>query len=311
MENSLKFYIDGEWVEPNTLKKLDVINPADESVAGTIALGNEKDVDMAVKAARKAFASFSLTSVDDRISMLEKINDIYKERYGEMVETISKEMGAPTWLCKAAQAAMLTAHLKTTISVLKNFSFNESKGKVFIKKEPVGVCGFITPWNWPINQISTKVFPALATGCTMVLKPTEVAPLNAILFAEVLDQAGVPKGVFNLVNGDGPTVGEALSSHPDIDMMSFTGSTRAGIRVAKAAADTVKRVTQELGGKSPNIILEDADFDKAVKQGVEAMMLNSGQSCNAPSRMLVPASMQSKAIEIAKEVASRTVVGDP
>ncbi len=311
MENSLKFYIDGAWVEPNTLKKLDVINPADESVVGTIALGNEKDVDMAVKAARKAFASFSLTSVDDRISMLEKINDIYKERYGEMVETISKEMGAPTWLCKAAQAAMLTAHLKTTISVLKNFSFNESKGKVFIKKEPVGVCGFITPWNWPINQISTKVFPALATGCTMVLKPTEVAPLNAILFAEVLDQAGVPKGVFNLVNGDGPTVGEALSSHPDIDMMSFTGSTRAGIRVAKAAADTVKRVTQELGGKSPNIILEDADFDKAVKQGVEAMMLNSGQSCNAPSRMLVPASMQSKAIEIAKEVASRTVVGDP
>ena len=311
MENSLKFYINGEWVEPNSQKTLEVINPADESVAGTIALGDATDVDKAVKAARKAFPTFSQTSVDDRIAMLEKINEVYKGRYGEMVETISREMGAPTWLCKAAQAAMLTAHLKTTIAVLKNFSFSETKGKIFMKKEPIGVCGFITPWNWPINQISTKVFPALATGCTMVLKPTEVAPLNAILFGEILHEAGIPKGVFNLVNGDGPTVGEAMSSHPEIDMMSFTGSTRAGIRVAKAAADTVKRVTQELGGKSPNIILEDADFEKAVKQGVEAMMLNSGQSCNAPSRMLVPASMQAKAVEIAKEAAAGTTVGDP
>ena len=311
MKNSHKFYINGEWVEPTNLKTLEVINPADESSLSTIALGDAKDVEKAVSAARNAFESFSNTSRDDRISLLEAIEVAYKPRFDEMAETISKEMGAPMWLCKGGQAKMMSLHLKTTIKVLKSFEFNDTRGKAHLRKEPIGVCGFITPWNWPINQISTKVFPAIATGCTMVLKPTEVAPLNAILFAEVLHEAGVPKGVFNLINGDGPSVGEALSSHPDIDMMSFTGSTRAGIRVAKAAADTVKRVTQELGGKSPNIILEDADLERSITNGVNAMTMNSGQSCNAPSRMFVPADLQDKVVEIARAVAEGTTVGDP
>jgi len=309
--NNLKFYIDGEWVEPGKSKTLDVINPADESVIGQIAMGDSADVDKAVAAARRAFVTFSQTSREERVAILEAIQEGYKARYEEMVETISKEMGAPMWLCKAAQAAMLTAHLGTSIEVLKNYQFEEQKGSINLKREPVGVCGFITPWNWPINQIACKVFPAIAAGCTMVLKPTEIAPLNAILFTEILHDAGVPKGVFNLVNGDGPTVGEAMSSHPGIDMMSFTGSTRAGIRVAKAAADTVKRVTQELGGKSPNIILDDADLGAAVKRDVDGMFLNSGQSCNAPSRMFVPATLQEEAIAIAKQAAEETTVGDP
>ncbi len=311
MGNNLKFYIDGEWVEPGKSKTLDVINPADESVIGQIAMGDSADVDKAVAAARRAFVTFSQTSREERVAILEAIQEGYKARYEEMVETISKEMGAPMWLCKAAQAAMLTAHLGTSIEVLKNYQFEEQKGSINLKREPVGVCGFITPWNWPINQIACKVFPAIAAGCTMVLKPTEIAPLNAILFTEILHDAGVPKGVFNLVNGDGPTVGEAMSSHPGIDMMSFTGSTRAGIRVAKAAADTVKRVTQELGGKSPNIILDDADLGAAVKRDVDGMFLNSGQSCNAPSRMFVPATLQEEAIAIAKQAAEETTVGDP
>ncbi len=311
MGNNLKFYIGGEWVEPNNPQTLDVINPADESVLGQIAMGDATDVDKAVAAARKAFASYSQTSRDERIALLESIQEKYKNRYGEMVETISSEMGAPIWLCKAAQAAMLTAHLGTTIEVLKNYEFNVQRGAINLRREPVGVCGFITPWNWPINQIACKVFPALAAGCTMVLKPTEVAPMNALLFTEIMDEAGVPAGVFNLVNGDGPSVGEAMSSHPGIDMMSFTGSTRAGIRVAKASAETVKRVTQELGGKSPNIILDDADLEVAVKRDVEGMFLNSGQSCNAPSRMFVPKEMQEQAIEIAKKAAEGTNVGDP
>lgn len=311
MGNNLKFYIDGEWVEPGKSKTLDVINPADESVIGQIAMGDSADIDKAVAAARRAFVTFSQTSREERVAILEAIQEGYKARYEEMVETISKEMGAPMWLCKAAQAAMLTAHLGTSIEVLKNYQFEEQKGSINLKREPVGVCGFITPWNWPINQIACKVFPAIAAGCTMVLKPTEIAPLNAILFTEILHDAGVPKGVFNLVNGDGPTVGEAMSSHPGIDMMSFTGSTRAGIRVAKAAADTVKRVTQELGGKSPNIILDDADLGAAVKRDVDGMFLNSGQSCNAPSRMFVPATLQEEAIAIAKQAAEETTVGDP
>jgi|TARA_Y100001935_G_scaffold187771_1_gene156182 aldehyde dehydrogenase (NAD+) len=309
--NNLKFYIDGEWVDPDKESKLDVINPADESVIGQISMGGASDVDKAVAAARRAFNTFSQTSREERVALLEAIQEGYKARYNDMVETISKEMGAPMWLCKAAQAAMLTAHLGTSIEVLKNYQFEEHRGSINLKREPVGVCGFITPWNWPINQIACKVFPAIAAGCTMVLKPTEIAPLNAILFTEILHEAGVPKGVFNLVNGDGPTVGEAMSSHPGIDMMSFTGSTRAGIRVAKAAADTVKRVTQELGGKSPNIILDDADLKTAVKRDVDGMFLNSGQSCNAPSRMFVPASLQEEAIAIAKQAAEETTVGDP
>ena len=311
MDNCLKFYINGEWVTPSDPKPCDVINPATEEVIGQIALGNEKDVDKAVAAAKAAFPSFSQTTVAERVELLKAVEAAYKERYQEIVETISAEMGAPIWLCKAAQAAMGPAHLNSVIQVLENYHFEERRGNVTLRREPVGVCGFITPWNWPINQIACKVFPALAAGCTMVLKPSEVAPLNAALFAEVLDAAGVPKGVFNLINGDGATVGEAMSRHPDIDMMSFTGSTRAGIQVAKAAADTVKRVAQELGGKSPNIILDDADFEKQVSGGVQSMFLNSGQSCNAPSRMLVPEARHDEAVAIAKRAAEATNVGDP
>ena len=242
-----KFYINGEWVDPVNPQHFDVINPATEESIGRIALGNEEDLNNAVAAAKNAFDSFSQTTKEERIELIGKIIEVYQSRYDEIAETISSEMGAPLWLSKAAQAATGAGHLGTFLEILKNYEFEEDRGNTRIRKEAVGVCGFITPWNWPINQITCKVAPALAAGCTMVLKPSEIAPLNAILFAEILDEAGVPAGVFNLVNGDGPTVGEAMSSHKDIDMMSFTGSTRAGIAVAKASADTVKRVAQELG----------------------------------------------------------------
>ena len=281
-----EFYINGEWVKPvNNLKTLDVINPATEEVFGRIALGDKDDVDAAVEAAYNAFESFGYSSVDERVSLLEKILEVYKGKYDEIAETISSEMGAPIALSKAAQAATGLGHISTALETLKNYKFEEVKGSALIRKEPIGVVGMITPWNWPINQITCKVGPALAAGCTMVLKPTEIAPFNAILLAEVLHEAGVPKGVFNLVNGDGPSVGEAMSAHPKIDMMSFTGSTRAGVAVAKGSADTVKRVHQELGGKSANIILDDADFGKAVTKGTAHMFNNTGQSCNAPSRL--------------------------
>ena len=311
MKSCLKFYINGEWVAPSDPKPFDVINPATEQVIGQIMLGNKQDVDKAVAAAKAAFPSFSRTTKQERVELLEAILESYKKRYNEMAETISEEMGAPMSLSKAAQAAMGPAHLATAIEILKNYSFEEKHGSVTLRREPIGVCGFITPWNWPINQIACKVIPALAAGCTMVLKPSEVAPLNAAIFAEILHDAGVPRGVFNLVNGDGPTVGNAMSSHPDIDMMSFTGSTRAGIQVAKAAADTVKRVAQELGGKSANIILDDADFNTAVTRGVQHVCQNSGQSCNAPTRMLVPASRHEEAVAIAKAAAEQIIVGDP
>ena len=307
-----EFYINGEWVKPvNSLNTLDVVNPATEEVYGRIALGDKDDVDVAVNAANDAFESYSQLSVDDRVSLLEKILEVYQGRYDEIAETISTEMGAPIGLSKAAQAATGLGHFGTAINSLKNYAFEETKGKAIIRKEPIGVVGMITPWNWPINQISCKVGPALAAGCTMVLKPTEIAPFNAILLAEVLHEAGVPKGVFNLINGDGPGVGEAMSSHPRIDMMSFTGSTRAGIAVAKGSAETIKRVHQELGGKSANIILDDADFEKAVSKGTAHMFNNTGQSCNAPSRMLVPESRQDEAKEAAKAVAEGINVGDP
>ena len=307
-----EFYINGEWVKPvNGLKTLDVINPATEEVFGRIALGDEDDVDAAVEAAYSAFETFGFSSVEERISLLEKILEVYQGKYDEIAETISSEMGAPIGLSKAAQAATGLGHFSTALETLKNYKFEEVKGSALIRKEPIGVVGMITPWNWPINQISCKVGPAIAAGCTMVLKPTEIAPFNAILLAEVLHEAGVPKGVFNLVNGDGPTVGEAMSAHPKIDMMSFTGSTRAGVAVAKGSADTVKRVHQELGGKSANIILDDADFSKAVSKGTAHMFNNTGQSCNAPSRMLVPAARQDEAKEAAKAVAEGIVIGDP
>src|SRR5690349_20644841 len=258
--NNLKFYIDGAWVDPVARRTLDVINPATEQPVAQISLGGEADVDRAVKAARAAFPVYSRTSKAERIALLERIIEAYKARYDDIAKAISLEMGAPITLATKAQAATGVGHLKQMIAVLSEYEFEHMQGKTRIIREPIGVCGFITPWNWPINQITCKVAPALAAGCTMVLKPSEIAPLNAIIFAEVLHEAGVPPGVFNLVNGDGPTVGEALSAHPDIDMMSFTGSTRAGILVAKAAADTVKRVAQELGGKSANILFPDVDF---------------------------------------------------
>ena len=311
MKECTQFYINGEWVDPVDPKHLDVINPATEETIGKIAMGNSKDVDKAVAAAKEAFESFSQTSKEERLALMGKILEVYQSRYDEIAETISSEMGAPLWLSKAAQAATGAGHFGTFMEVLKNYNFDEDKGTTRLRKEPVGVCGLITPWNWPINQIACKVAPALAAGCTMVLKPSEVSPLNAVIFAEVLHEAGVPAGVFNLVNGDGLSVGEAMSSHPDIDMMSFTGSTRAGVAVAKASADTVKRVSQELGGKSANIILDDADFNQSVAGGVTGCFMNSGQSCNAPTRMLVPADRQDEAVAIAKATAEATVVGDP
>ncbi len=311
MRDYLKFYIDGAWVDPVTPKTLDVINPATEGVAGRISLGAAADVDKAVKAARKAFESFSRTTREERIELMERIIEEYKKRYADMAEAITEEMGAPGWLSQRAQAAMGVGHMQTAIEVLKSYPFEELRGTTLIAKEPIGVCGFITPWNWPVNQIATKVAPALATGCTMVLKPSEVAPFSGYIWTEIMHAAGVPAGVFNMVNGDGPSVGAAISSHPGVDMVSFTGSTRAGIDVATKAAATVKRVHQELGGKSPNIILENVDLAAAVKRGVQSVMTNSGQSCNAPTRMLAPAKKMDEVIAYAKEAAEATTVGDP
>ena len=311
MSNNLKFYINGDWVDPVGTETLAVINPATEEPIADIAMGSAADIDKAVAAAKAAFTSYSQTSREERIELLQAIVAKYKERFIEVAETISAEMGAPLPLASKAQAPAFIGHFKTTIKVLKDYPFEEDLGTSHIIREPVGVCGFITPWNWPINQVACKVAPALAAGCTMVLKPSEIAPLNAILFAEVLDAAGVPKGVFNLVNGDGPAVGAYLSQHPDVDMMSFTGSTRAGIEVARNAAPTVKRVAQELGGKSANIILDDADFAKAVKRDTFGLCSNSGQSCNAATRMLVPEYRMDEAAAIAKAAAEKINVGDP
>jgi len=311
MRDYLKFYIDGQWVEPKGSKTVDVINPATEAVAGRVTLGTAEDVDVAVRAARKAFASYSQTSREERIDLLERIIAEYQKRFEDMAKAITEEMGAPSWLAQRAQAAMGIAHVQTALQVLKDYKFEEDRGTTRLVKEPIGVCAFITPWNWPVNQIACKVAPALATGCTMVLKPSEVAPFSAWIWTEILAAAGVPAGVYNLVNGDGPVVGAALSSHPEVDMVSFTGSTRAGIEVAKNAAPTVKRVHQELGGKSPNIILDDADYQKAVGGGVASVMMNSGQSCNAPTRMLVPSKRMDEVIAIAKAAAEAHTVGDP
>src|SRR6185437_6331687 len=311
MENKLQFYIDGKWVDPVVPKTLEVIDPSNEEPFARISMGSKADVDKAVAAARRAFETWSRTSKEERLALMGKIVEVYQKRYGDIVQAISREMGAPLGLSKNAQAAMGIAHFTQAMKVLKDFEFEKVEGSTAIVREPVGVVGMITPWNWPIYQIACKVAPARAAGCTMILKPSEIAPMNAMLFAEVLHEAGVPPGVFNLVNGDGPTVGEAMSSHPGIDMMSFTGSTRAGIAVAKAAADTVKRVAQELGGKSANIVLDDADLTKAVSAGVMSMMLNSGQSCNAPSRMFVPRAKNDAAIAIAKAAAEKVKVVDP
>lgn len=311
MQEHLKFYINGEWVDPVTPARLEVINPATEEPFAAISTGSRADVDRAVAAAKSAFDSYSRTTTAERTGLISNILAEYTKRYDEIAAVISTEMGAPIWLSKAAQAATGQAHFATILEILEKYQWEERKGNYVLRREPVGVCGLITPWNWPINQISCKVAPALAAGCTMVLKPSEVAPINAIVLAEILHDAGVPAGVFNLVNGDGPTVGEAMSSHPDIHMMSFTGSTRAGIAVARASADSVKRVAQELGGKSANIILEDADLQSAVAGGVNQIFTNSGQSCNAPARMLVPAAKHDDALEIAGKTAEQVKVGDP
>ena len=311
MKDYRKFYIDGQWVAPSESHDFAVVNPATEEPIATISLGSAKDVDRAVAAAKRAFESYSDASVEDRLTLLRRVIDVYKSKLEEMAATISQEMGAPISLARKAQAPAGLAHLLEIVRVMEHFKFEELKGPTLMRKEPVGVCGLITPWNWPMNQVVAKVAPALAAGCTMVLKPSEFAPLSAYLFAEIFHEAGVPAGVFNLVSGDGPTVGAAISSHPDVAMVSFTGSTRAGVAVAQAAAPTVKRVTQELGGKSANIILDDADLEKAVKQGVQECFRNTGQSCNAPTRMLIPRSKMAAAVETAKQTAEATRVGDP
>jgi aldehyde dehydrogenase (NAD+) len=311
MREQLNFYIDGIWVAPAKPRPHDVINPANEEPCGRISLGSGADVDKAVAAARRAFETWSQSSIDERKALLDKIIAVYQRRLPEMAETISMEMGAPLPMANAMQAPAGLGGLMDARKQLDTFKFEEDQPGSRIIHEPVGVVGMITPWNWPVNQIAAKVGPALAAGCTMILKPSELAPLNAVLFAEILDEAGVPPGVFNLINGDGPGVGAAMAAHPGIDMMSFTGSTRAGTSVMKTAADSVKRVALELGGKSPNIILDDADLQKAVRRGMSHMANNTGQSCNAPSRMLAPRSKYDEVVAIAAETAKGIKVAAP
>jgi aldehyde dehydrogenase (NAD+) len=306
-----QFYIDGAWVDPLEPKEFKVINPATETIAGVISMGGAKDVDRAATAARRAFDSYSRTAPAERLALMERILAAYKAHYDEIAQAISTEMGAPITLAKGSQTRLGAGHISAMIEVLKTFKFEEMRGTTRLVQEPVGVCALITPWNWPMNQVASKVVPALAAGCTMVLKPSEYAPFSAVLWAKVMHEAGVPAGVFNLVNGDGLNVGAPLSSHREIDMVSFTGSTRAGTEVARSAAASVKRVHQELGGKSPNVLLDDADFERAVKQSVLHVFQNSGQSCNAPTRMLVPAGKMATVEAIAKRIAETVVVGDP
>ncbi|OCP21482.1 MULTISPECIES: aldehyde dehydrogenase family protein [unclassified Ensifer] len=312
MLDKRKFYIDGQWVDPIAPNDLEVLNPATEKAVAVISMGTAADIDRAVAAAKKAFATYSRSSVDERLALLEKLLAIYKRRYDEMVATITMELGAPTTMTREQQADVGVGHLQGFIDALKRLKTRDTlpNGDVILR-EPIGVCGLITPWNWPINQIALKVVPALATGSTCVLKPSEFTPLNAMLYAEMIDEAGFPAGVFNLVNGDGIHAGAALSKHRDIDMMSFTGSTRAGIAVSKDAAETVKRVTLELGGKSPNIVFADADLEDRVTGSVFECFNNSGQSCDAPTRMLVERSVYDKVVEIAGRVGRGAEVGDP
>ena len=310
LDKGLKYFINGSWVDPIGATSIDVINPATEQPFAKVALGTKADVDRAVAAARAAFPAFAATSREERLALLEKIAAIFKRRFTEMGETISREMGAPISFATRFQAGAGMGHFRTAHGVLKTYPFEEAHGPTEILREPIGVVGMITPWNWPANQISCKVAAAIAAGSTMVLKPSEVAPFSAILIAEMLDEAGVPAGVFNLVHGD-RVVGQALAEHPDVDCMSFTGSTGAGIDVAIRAAPTVKRVNQELGGKSANILLDDVDWQKAVTEGVKLCFRNSGQSCNSPTRMLVPAARMAEVATIAKTVAESIKVGLP
>lgn len=309
------FYIDGKWTAPATPRELEVINPADEQPYALISLGSHEDVDKAVAAARRAFPAWSATSLEDRIALIERLLEAYKARAKDMARAISEEMGAPIKLAIEEQAAAGSYHIKNFIRALKAFQFehalDERNPQERILHEPIGVCGLITPWNWPMNQVTLKVVPAVGVGCTVVLKPSEIAPMSSIVFAEMMDEAGFPAGVFNMVNGDGPGVGEAMSRHPDIDMMSFTGSTRAGVAVTKASADTVKRVTLELGGKSPNLVFADADVEDAVVRGLDHCFENTGQSCNAPTRMLIERPVYERAVEIAERHTGTVKVGNP
>ena len=309
--NLSKFYIDGDWVDPIEPNSIPVINPASEESIGNVSIGLKEDVNKAVQAARNAFQSFSKTLVSERVELLTEIRNIYKKRFDDIATAIQTEMGAPNSLARGSQATVGLSHLKTAIRVLENHKFEFKHGSYIVRHEPIGVCGLITPWNWPINQVVSKLAPCLASGCTAVLKPSEIAPLSSMVIAEIFHEAGVPKGVFNLVNGLGPVVGEAMSNHVGIDMMSFTGSTRGGIAVARASANSVKRVCQELGGKSPNIILDDENFKISVSDGVKSCMSNTGQSCNAPTRMLVPKKRYDEALEIAIEANNKIVTGDP
>jgi aldehyde dehydrogenase (NAD+) len=311
MQNNLKFYINGEWIDPAVPAVIDVINPATEQPFTQISAGSAVDIDRAVVAARAAFNSFSQWSVKERLDLLERIRSIYKTRFEDIAQAISNEMGAPIDMSRSSQTVIGMGHIKNAITILKDFEFETIESGMILRHEAIGVCGLITPWNWPMNQVASKVMPALAVGCTMVLKPSEESPIDSMILAEVLHEAGVPPGVFNLVNGYGPVVGEAMSNHSDIDMMSFTGSTRGGIAVAKASADTVKRVGQELGGKSANIILDDIDIATAVADGIDYCMDNTGQSCNAPTRMLVPNHQLDIAIEAARVAANKIEIDDP
>ncbi len=311
MTRNLKFYINGEWVDPVAPRRIPVINPATEEAFTEISGGSRADVDRAVAAAKTAFRTYSRTGHQERLNLLKRCLEIYNRRYDEIAAAVTQEMGAPTGLAKEAQVFVGQGHFQALIDKFETFAYYETRGTTRVVKEPIGVCGLITPWNWPLNQIVCKVAPALAAGCTMVLKPSEIAPINALIFAEIMHEAGVPKGVFNLVNGTGPDVGQVLAGHPDVDMVSFTGSTRAGIIVAREAAATVKRVCQELGGKSANIILPDADLGLRVRQGIGACFINSGQSCDAATRMLVPSHLHDKALEIAADEAAKQVTGNP
>ncbi|PVX81319.1 aldehyde dehydrogenase family protein [Paraburkholderia unamae] len=311
MTNAKRFYIAGKWQTPESNAQIEVANPADESVLATIAAASAQDVDRAVAAAKAAFGVYSRTTFEQRERWLVKLLEIYNRRYDEMARAISQEMGAPIDFAVAAQARTGQGHIEAGIKALREFRFQHDVSGGTVVREPIGVCALITPWNWPVNQIACKVVPALATGCTMVLKPSEVTPLSALLWAEMIDELDLPPGVFNMINGDGATAGAALVAHPDVDMISFTGSTRAGSAIGAVGAQMVKRVTQELGGKSPNIILEGADLRRAVERGVRHCMANSGQSCNAPTRMLVPERDYAQAVEIAREVAQSIRVEGP
>jgi aldehyde dehydrogenase (NAD+) len=311
MNDCRQFYVDGEWRDAGARPQRSIVDPATELPSGSVSLGSAADVDQAVAAARRAFATYSSTSREERMALLERLGAAYMDRFEDIAQAISREVGAPIQLARGLQAQTGILHIQTYAQILRDYSFDDDRGTTLIAREPIGVCGLITPWNWPINQICVKLIPALAAGCTVVLKPSEVTPTCASILAEVMDAAGVPAGVFNLVHGLGPETGMAIAAHPDVDMVSFTGSTRAGIEVGRAAAATVKRVALELGGKSPFIVLPEADLEASVGGCTDWILLNSGQSCSAPTRLLVPAERLEEVTELARARLSAAVIGDP